>query len=116
MVGLVLVLVLALFARMQLSATGRGGVPVTARLDTIDQALRNFVAQHRRLPCPASGVLASGAVHAGVETWDDIAGACNPANQRDGVVPWVTLGLAESEAADAWHGRITYRVQAALAS
>ena len=82
----------------------------------IDKALANFVAQNKRLPCPANGSIASGVLNAGVETLVVASGLCNPANQSNGVVPWVTLGISESDAADPWNGRITYRVQPALAS
>ncbi len=85
-------------------------------LDTVDIALANFVAVNKRLPCPANGSIASGALNAGVETLQVGSGLCNPANQSNGVLPWVTLGISENDALDPWNGRITYRVQPALAS
>ncbi|MES2934252.1 MAG: hypothetical protein V4805_12290 [Pseudomonadota bacterium] len=84
-----------------------------SRLDT---ALANFEAVNKRLPCPANGSIASGALNAGVETLQVGSGLCNPANQSNGVLPWVTLGISENDALDPWNGRITYRVQPALAS
>jgi prepilin-type N-terminal cleavage/methylation domain-containing protein len=88
------------------------------RLDGIDAALASFVAVHQRLPCPADGRIASGALNAGIETLSATApvGACNPASQAFGVLPWVTLGLAEGDANDPWGGRITYRVDPQLAA
>lgn len=79
----------------------------------IDKALTVFVTQNKRLPCPANGTTPSGTLNAGVEML--VAGICSPATQINGVVPWVTLGLSEEDAADPWHARITYRVQAELA-
>jgi len=84
-------------------------------LDTLDTALANFVAQNRRLPCPANGVLPSTSATAGAETLAVGTGLCAPANQRTGVVPWRTLGLPESAALDVYGNRISYRVDPRLA-
>ena len=84
------------------------------RLDAVEAALVNFVVINKRLPCPANGALASGAASAGVETLA-ANGSCNPTNQINGVVPWVTLGLSEGDASDPWDARLTYRVDPALA-
>jgi prepilin-type N-terminal cleavage/methylation domain-containing protein len=82
------------------------------RMSGVDAALAQFVTQQRRLPCPADGTLASSANNAGVEM--RAAGNCT-ANQQNGVVPWRTLGLTETDATDAWDRRLTYRVGASLA-
>jgi prepilin-type N-terminal cleavage/methylation domain-containing protein len=95
---------------------------IRTQLDTIDTALANFVAQNRRLPCPASGVVPTGNPNAGQETlWlgpalPSLIGSCNPSTQSDGIVPWVALGLSEADVTDPWGGRITYRVDPALAT
>ena len=81
----------------------------SARLSAVDSALVNYVAQNRRLPCPADGAIASGNANAGVE--GRIAGVCPSVNR--GVVPWVTLGIPESDAQDGWFNRITYSVPSA---
>lgn len=39
----------------------------SAGLSKIDAALANFVAQYKRLPCPANGAIASGSPNAGIE-------------------------------------------------
>ncbi len=96
---------------------------VRTQLNTLDTALANFVAKNRRLPCPAVGTIASGALNAGVEAislgpppvTNPPVGDCNPITQINGVVPWVTLGLTESEGSDPWFGRISYRVDPVLA-
>jgi hypothetical protein len=117
--GVILVIALSVFAIAALRQTERKldvGADARARLDRVDAALAQFVARNRRLPCPARGTLASGALGAGTESINLVTGLCTPATQIDGVVPWVTLGLAENDARDAWNGRISYRVQPSLAS
>ena len=123
MVSAVMIIALAVFAKMimqdmerRLSKQRVIAMTLGASDSKIDQALANFVAQNKRLPCPANGTIASGVLNAGVETLVVATGLCNPADQHNGVVPWVTLGISESDAADPWNGRITYRVQPALAS
>lgn len=81
----------------------------TARLAGVDAAIANFVAQQRRLPCPADGATASGAAAAGVEQRIAANGTCVAGAITRGVVPWVTLGLAEADAQDGWSNRLTYR-------
>lgn len=78
------------------------------RIAGVDAALLQFVAQQKRLPCPANGTLALSAPTAGEEV-------CPAASQANGVVPWKTLGLTEVEATDGWDRRLTYRVDPNLA-
>ncbi|HYC36517.1 MAG TPA: type II secretion system protein [Usitatibacter sp.] len=77
------------------------------RMATVDAALVQFVQLNKRLPCPANGTIAWNGVNPGVEVI--AAGVCT-GNQANGVVPWVTLGLTESDATDGWERRLTYRV------
>ncbi|HEY0061329.1 MAG TPA: prepilin-type N-terminal cleavage/methylation domain-containing protein [Telluria sp.] len=114
----IVVVIIGLAAAMLIGLTGgmldaNRRKAVRVQLDMVDTALANFVATHKRLPCPANGRIASGAVNAGVEAVT--AGACNPISEIDGVLPWATLGLSETEATDPWNGRLTYRVDPALA-
>ena len=111
-VGLAAVMVLTA-TRGMLENEKRKTVRIT--LNTVDTALANFVALQKRLPCPATGNTASGLPNAGVESVNLATGACNPATQRTGVIPWVTLGLSEADASDPWFGRLTYRVDPVLA-
>jgi prepilin-type N-terminal cleavage/methylation domain-containing protein len=101
----------ALTASQRLSIT-------TTRMAAIDAAIVQFVMQQKRLPCPADGRIASGVTNAGVEQWS--AGKCQvtgaPDTVRYGVVPWVTLGLSESDATDGWYHRFTYRIDPNLAA
>lgn len=87
---------------------------VQKKLTILDTALAQFVAVNKRLPCPANGTIASGALNAGMESPSPATGTCNPATQIYGVVPWVTLGLTEEDATDPWMARMTYRVDPAL--
>ena len=82
------------------------------RMAAVDAALVQFVMQQRRLPCPADGTIGNGLPNAGVEGW--AAGACTTATQVNGVVPWITLGLSESDGTDGWDRRLTYRVHPTL--
>ena len=90
------------------------------RLAAADTALSLYVAQNRRLPCPADGSLAPGDALAGQEiktgaTPDfkcHLGGGVD--SQTSGVLPWRTLGLTEADVTDGWGTRLTYRVDAAL--
>lgn len=65
------------------------------QLETIREALTGFALTRGRLPCPAVANLANTDVNAGLEN----------CAQQHGVLPWVTLGLAET---DPWGNRFTY--------
>ena len=100
----------ALTASQRLSTT-------TARLQTVDAAIVQYVMQQKRLPCPADGTLASTDANAGIENPANrtaLAGCTT--NQAGGVVPWRTLGLSEQDATDGWNHRLTYRIQPTLAA
>jgi prepilin-type N-terminal cleavage/methylation domain-containing protein len=124
----IVLLIIGLALGMILNVTGsmrdsQNRQLVQTKLAVLDTALANFVAQNKRLPCPANGLLASGAANAGVETLSagpppvgaPAKGTCNPASQANGVIPWMSLGLTESDATDPWNGRMTYRVFPPLA-
>lgn len=108
--------VLAVQAMRHQQRTLNVSIAPAVSLARIDAALAAFVAQHRRLPCPARGTIAAGALNAGRESINLSNGQCTPANQSDGVVPWSTLGLTDTDALDPWGARISYRVQPSLAS
>ncbi len=78
------------------------------QLDEIQQALVGFAVVNGRLPCPAPANVASGQPGAGVE-----APTCTSPTSAGGVLPWVTLGISET---DAWGRRFTYRVSPAFAT
>ena len=90
-----------------------------ARLAGIDAALVNYVALQKRLPCPADGGLQPGNADLGLER-RAANGTCLVVDgvpiMNRGVVPWVTLGITETEALDGWSNRITYRTWSALAT
>ena len=94
-------------------------VPLNAQIDQqrindtnkqlliISEALLGFAVTNGRLPCPALGTTPSTTAGAGME---NKPGATCASPQ--GVVPWATLGLPET---DAWNRRFTYRVTADFA-
>jgi prepilin-type N-terminal cleavage/methylation domain-containing protein len=83
------------------------------RMAGVDTALMLYVQQQKRLPCPADGTKPSSDTNAGKEERNAGAGTCN-SNQQNGVVPWRTLGITETDATDGWDRRLTYRVASDL--
>jgi len=87
-------------------------------IESIREAILGFAQANGRLPCPANGGTPAGTVD--TTTWATSVGAgaeqWNPPNNRCytvfGVVPWTTLGVAET---DAWGRRLSYRVAPAFA-
>ena len=77
------------------------------QLDEIQQAVIGFAIINGRLPCPAVGITQTGQPNAGVEN-----PPCQAVGTNGGVLPWVTLGVSET---DAWGRRFTYRVTPAFA-
>lgn len=73
------------------------------KLVEIESAMARFVAVNHRLPCPDNGQNADGRE----DREDD--GSCSN-QQVFGVVPYVTLGLRETFATDAYQRFFTYRV------
>lgn len=76
-------------------------------IDAIREALIGFAQTNGRLPCPASGSIATGGTNAGVE---QVTG--NYCTSAVGVIPWSTLGVPET---DSWGRRFTYRISPAFA-
>lgn len=83
-----------------------------ARLNDAREALIGFAITNNRLPCPADPTIASGALNAGIERQAVAAGCTGGAAAVQGVLPWATLGLPET---DAWGHRFTYRVSPTFA-
>lgn len=75
-------------------------------LEEAREALIGFAVTNGRLPCPATGSLASGAPGAGIANLETAVGCTGG---QTGVLPWATLGVSQS---DAWGWRFTYRVPA----
>lgn len=76
------------------------------QLGEIKDALTGFAVINGRLPCPSGGTTASGE--------EQVAGSGVSAvcTLTQGVLPWATLGVNET---DAWGRRLTYRVTANFA-
>jgi len=92
------------------------------KMATIEAALLGYVIQYGCLPCPAGrGATATGLPNNGggtAPTGDYTVttpcggGTCTGAG--NGLVPWIALGLSESDATDAWNRRLTYAVNPEL--
>ena len=75
------------------------------QLDEIKEALIGYAIVNGKLPCPADPTIATGSTNAGV--------ADCTLSPLTGVVPWVTLGIDET---DAWGRRFTYAVSSSFAT
>jgi prepilin-type N-terminal cleavage/methylation domain-containing protein len=75
-------------------------------LQVIHDAIIGFTVANGRLPCPAISTTANTTAGAGTESRNTavVPAACT---NTEGVVPWATLGIAET---DAWGRRFTYRI------
>jgi len=85
----------------------RNGADTQRSMESIREAITGFSQANGRLPCPADGSIAAGAPNAGTEQFN--GSSCIAAF---GVIPWVTLGVAET---DAWGRRFSYQVSPAFA-
>jgi hypothetical protein len=74
-------------------------------LQIADAALVNYVMLTRGLPCPANGAAGDGVA---------LASCPNPVDQTNGVVPWTTLGIPQTDVTDGFGNLITYRVASTL--
>src|SRR5882762_9888999 len=99
----------------------RNGADTQRSMESVRDAIIGFAQANGRLPCPANGGTPAGTVD--TTTWPaPIAGIAAGAEQWDpnnnrcytvfGVVPWATLGVAET---DAWGRRLSYRVSSVFA-
>jgi prepilin-type N-terminal cleavage/methylation domain-containing protein len=80
--------------------------------NVIVEAILGFAVANGRLPCPATPTTANTTALAGTEARTGVPPVCTVALNGQGVVPWATLGVPET---DAWGRRFTYRVTTALA-
>ena len=112
LVIIALVLVLFIGASSGFISSKRNEVTMV-KLKAIENAIALFVAQNKRLPCPADGNIPAGVALSGVEERDGGGDCIN--NQIRGVVPALTLGMSEADVLDGWNNRITYRVYSGVA-
>jgi len=92
----------------------------SAKLNSIQKAIAEYVSKYQRLPCPADGSLPAGSTLRGAELRD-----INPAsltfqyctsptgslsNQKTGIVPWETLGIKEADVVNGKGDYLSYRV------
>jgi prepilin-type N-terminal cleavage/methylation domain-containing protein len=83
----------------------RNATEVIKQLEEVKEALTGFTLANGRLPCPADPAIASGTTGAGIERTPP----CATGTLMQGIVPWATLGLRET---DPWGRRLSYRVTA----
>ena len=84
------------------------------QMSEISDALIGFALRNGRLPCAARAATPTGQSFSGVyagNEYQDCSNAGFAANAY-GVVPWVTLGISET---DGWGNRFTYRVSSDFA-
>ena len=77
------------------------------QLNVVYEALLGFAVANGRVPCPATPNVANTTANAGTEARTGTA-----CTLSEGVVPWTTLGINET---DAWGRRFTYRVSSTWA-
>lgn len=77
------------------------------QLNEIQQALIGFAVINKRLPFAACGTIATGNTNAGVELIPASAALCTTGASDNAVLPWVTLGVGET---DGWGKRFSYFV------
>lgn len=122
----VVLLVLAVISSMGISVFRekdytRKTEETRSRLVAIENALMNYRNSNQRLPCPANGAIADGALNYGLE--GKYPGSCTDGaadglpvsyfengNTVAGVVPTRTLQLPDDLMLDGWGRRITYAV------
>lgn len=104
--SIVLVIIALISSGLIFSLTGQQDQLQTKdaqkQLATIQEALLGYAMSNGRLPCPAPANLPSGNANAGLAPAPPCTG-----NAQYGVLPWVTLGLPET---DPWGNRFTYFV------
>jgi hypothetical protein len=112
---------ISLAGALDLATTATTSQKITetnARMDAIEQALRIFVINNQRLPCPADNYSAFNNNTYGIEA-TPTAGGCTGTNYGittglntiyGGGVPTKTLGLDDKYMSDSWNRRFTYVV------
>jgi type II secretory pathway pseudopilin PulG len=105
-IALAALMAIVLFGNM-LSSVGKRADDAARNQESfsvINAALIQFIQLNLRLPCPASGLSATG-----------LEDTTSPANtvtclSPSGVVPWTTLGLSQAAVQDSWGRMFSYRV------
>lgn len=83
--------------------------------EAIKQALIAFISRNSRLPCPAVQTLVAGSVGYGVESSPGTCVAASisgsgASSVATGMIPFVSLGLADDVSTDGYFNRYTYQV------
>lgn len=85
------------------------------RQDIIKSALINFIAQNKRLPCPATPATNGIEVSATLDplTFTSVCDAVTTGNIANGVVPWASLGMTREMGSDGYNNLFGYQVAVA---
>lgn len=111
------IIALALAAGLSLVSGQQDAQQLTATNDKIPNlidAVRTFLSQNYRLPCPAVPTIAPGSPGYGTEA--ATTGTCTGAvidssnSVAEGVLPWATLGLPRDSVVDGYGNLYTYQV------
>ena len=78
----------------------------------VQKSLWSFVSVNYRLPCPADGTLPNTSTNYGMEQPQG-GGTCTITG-ANAVLPWKTLGIAQTASQDAWGNQLGYAVTALL--
>lgn len=117
-----MVAVIMLFGATYLAAnalSSEGAAPDDARIQTkaemerLADAITAFTQMYSRLPCPANPSTPENAASFGKEAPDPMIDTGCTTNV--GLVPWRTLGLADSFGVDSWQNYYTYAVSPVFA-
>ncbi|GJL85986.1 MAG: hypothetical protein DHS20C02_17610 [Micavibrio sp.] len=84
------------------------------RMEVVADAISIYAQRHMRIPCPADNADVVNTAGFGLEVNFTVAagiGEClTTATDREGIVPYATLGIPQDYARDAWGNFFTYRV------
>jgi prepilin-type N-terminal cleavage/methylation domain-containing protein len=86
------------------------------KMATVEAALLGYVIQNGCMPCPARPDASTGQAAPAANATGEYTSGCNSGTNclgsttAAGVVPWVTLGISENDATDAWGRRLGYGV------
>ncbi len=121
LVEIAVVLLILTILAVTIGSTMSGAVEARRHEETrqnmqkVEDALVSFVSTSRRLPCPADGSLSSASALFGQEQRTGSGATTVCTAMTNGVIPWRSIGLTQSDVADGWFNLLTYRVPLHLA-
>jgi type II secretory pathway pseudopilin PulG len=106
---------LSILPVLQAEAKARAKSLTDANLQNLLRATTAFVQAHGCLPCPNPASVTGGAGFGRVRG-DTNAALCGTCATAEGVAPFVSLGIPQSQAKDGWQRWITMRIDPTLTS